>query len=124
MDPLEILIKSRTTDVTSAIAENNGKILASFREIPVVSMREAEILTEKMANKGLGGTILFGKPNQPMLDVPVGVDKVGTLVVGGLNPIAAAEEAGISTESKAMSTLYEYSRLLTFNDAVSSLLYH
>jgi hypothetical protein len=37
--------------------------------------------------------------------------------------MAAAEEAGISTESKAMSTLYEYSRLLTFNDAVSSLLY-
>jgi hypothetical protein len=55
--------------------------------------------------------------------VPVGVDKVGMLVVGGLNPIAAAEEAGIFTESKAMSTLYEYSRLLTFNEAVSSLLY-
>lgn len=123
MDPLEILIKSRTTDVTSAVTEKNGKILASFREIPVVSMREAEILTEKMSNKGLGGNILFGKPNQPMLDVPVGIDKVGMLVVGGLNPIAAAEEAGISTESKAMSTLYDYSRLLTFNDAVSSLLY-
>jgi hypothetical protein len=123
MDPLEILIKSRTTDVTGAIAMNNGKILASFREIPVVSMREAEILREKMFSKGVGGNILFGKPNQPLLDVPVGVDKVGMLVVGGLNPIAAAEEAGILTESKAMSTLYEYSRLLTFNEAVSSLLY-
>ena len=123
MDPLEILIKSRTTDVTGAIARNNGKILASFREIPVVSMREAEILREKMSRKGVGGNILFGKPNQPLLDVPVGVDKVGMLVVGGLNPIAAAEEAGIFTESKAMSTLYEYSRLLTFNEAVSSLLY-
>jgi hypothetical protein len=123
MDPLEVLIKSRTTDVSGVIANNNGKILASFREIPVVSMREAEILREKMSRKGLGGSILFGKPNQPMLDVPVGVDKVGMLVVGGLNPIAAAEEAGIFTESKAMSTLYEYSRLLTFNEAVSSLLY-
>ena len=123
MDPLEILIKSRTTDVTGAIAIKNGKILASFREIPVVSMREAEILREKMFSKGVGGNILFGKPNQPLLDVPVGVDKVGMLVVGGLNPIAAAEEAGIFTESKAMSTLYEYSRLLTFNEAVSSLLY-
>jgi repressor of nif and glnA expression len=123
MDPLEILIKSRTTDVTGAIAHNNGKILASFREIPVVSMREAEILREKMSHKGVGGNILFGKPNQPLLDVPVGIDKVGMLVVGGLNPIAAAEEAGIFTESKAMSTLYEYSRLLTFNEAVSSLLY-
>ena len=123
MDPLEILIKSRTTDVTGAIAHNNGKILASFREIPVVSMREAEILREKMSRKGVGGNILFGKPNQPLLDVPVGVDKVGMLVVGGLNPIAAAEEAGIFTESKAMSTLYEYSRLLPFNEALSSLLY-
>jgi len=124
MDPLEILIKSRTTDVTGAIEKNNGRILASFREIPVVSIREAEILKEKMLSKGLGGSILFGKPNQPMLDVPVGIDKVGMLVVGGLNPIAAVEEAGISAESKAMSTLFEYSRLLTFNDAVSSLLYH
>jgi HTH-type transcriptional regulator, global nitrogen regulator NrpRI len=123
MDPLEILIKSRTTDVTGVIAGNNGKILASLREIPVVSMREAEILKERMSRKGLGGSIVFGKPNQPLLDVPVGVDKVGMLVVGGLNPIAAAEEAGIFTESKAMSTLYEYSRLLTFNEAVSSLLY-
>jgi HTH-type transcriptional regulator, global nitrogen regulator NrpRI len=123
MDPLEILIKSRTTNVTGVIALSNGKILASFREIPVVSMREAEILREKMFSKGVGGNILFGKPNQPLLDVPVGVDKVGMLVVGGLNPIAAAEEAGIFTESKAMSTLYEYSRLLTFNEAVSSLLY-
>jgi repressor of nif and glnA expression len=123
MDPLEILIKSRTTDVTGVIAHSNGKILASFREIPVVSMREAEILREKMFSIGVGGNILFGKPNQPLLDVPVGVDKVGMLVVGGLNPIAAAEEAGIFTESKAMSTLYEYSRLLTFNEAVSSLLY-
>jgi hypothetical protein len=123
MDPLEILIKSRTTDVTGAIAHNNGKILASFREIPVVSMREAEILREKMSHKGVGGNILFGKPNQPLLDVPVGIDKVGMLVVGGLNPIAAAEEAGIFTESKAMSTLNEYSRLLPFNEALSSLLY-
>lgn len=123
MDPLEILIKSGTTDVAGAVAGSNGRILASMREIPVASIREAEVLKEKMFHKGLGGSILFGKPNQPMLDVPVGIDKVGMLVVGGLNPIAAVEEAGISTESKAMSTLCEYSRLLAFNDAVSNLLY-
>ncbi|MDD3846645.1 MAG: NrpR regulatory domain-containing protein [Syntrophorhabdaceae bacterium] len=122
MDPLEILIKSRTTDVIGAIAGNNGRILASFREIPVVSIREAEILTEKMSRKEIGRNILFGKPNQPLLDVPVGIDKVGMIVVGGLNPVAAAEEAGIFTENRAMSTLYEYSRLLTFNEAASDLL--
>lgn len=124
MDPLEILIKSRTTDVGGVMVRNNGGVLASFREIPVVSLKEAETLKERMSRKGIGQNILFGKPNQPLLDVPVGIDKVGMIVAGGLNPIAAAEEAGISTESKAMSTLYEYSRLLTFNEAVINLLYH
>lgn len=123
MDPLEILIKSGATDVRGAIAGSHGRILASFREIPVVSMREAEKLRERMALQGVGGNVHFGRPNQPFLDVPVGIDKVGMIVVGGLNPVAALEEAGISTENRAMSTLYEYSRLLTFNEAVSSLLY-
>ncbi len=124
MDPLEILIKSRTTDVSGVMTRNNGGVLASFREIPLVSLKEAETLKERMSRKGIGQNIIFGKPNQPLLDVPVGIDKVGMIVAGGLNPIAAAEEAGISTESKAMSTLYEYSRLLTFNEAVINLLYH
>ncbi len=123
LDPLEIFIRSRMTNVTGAIKQNSGKILASFREIPVVSINEAEELSNKMIRKGIGGKILFGKPNQPLLDIPVGADKVGMIAVGGLNPIAAVEESGIHTESMAMSTLYEYSKLLSFNDAVSSIIY-
>jgi repressor of nif and glnA expression len=123
LDPLEIFIKSRMTDVTGAIRENSGKVLASFREIPVVSLAEAEALTAKMAEKGVGGKILYGKPNQPLLDIPVGVDKVGMIVAGGLNPVAAAEESGVYTKSMAMSTLYEYSSLRSFNEAVSNFLF-
>jgi repressor of nif and glnA expression len=102
---------------------NSGKILASFREIPVVSINEAEILGKKLSGKGLGDLVLFGKPNQPLLDIPVGVDKVGMIVVGGLNPVAAVEESGIPTETMAMSTLFDYSKLLGFNEAVSSFLF-
>jgi len=80
-------------------------------------------LTEKMAAKGFNGTIVFGKPNQPLLDVPVGVDKVGMIIVGGLNPIAAVEESGIFTDNMAMSTLFEYSRLQSFNEALSAFLF-
>jgi HTH-type transcriptional regulator, global nitrogen regulator NrpRI len=123
LDPLEIFIRSRMTNVTGVIKQKTGKILASFREIPVVSVNEAESLSNKMIRKGIGGKFLFGKPNQSLLDIPVGADKVGMIAVGGLNPIAAAEESGIHTESMAMSTLYEYSKLLSFNDAVSSILY-
>jgi len=123
VDPLEIFIKSGMTDVMSVIKRQSGKILASFREIPVVSINEAERLSEKLSQKAIGGKIIFGKPNQPLLDIPVGVDKVGMIVSGGLNPVAAVNESGIATETSAMSTLYEYSRLSKFNEAVSSFIY-
>lgn len=123
IDPLEIFIKSRMTDVIGTVKRSSGKILASFREIPIVCINEAETLMKKMQAKGFNGTIIFGKPNQPLLDIPVGVDKVGMIVVGGLNPVAAVEESGIYTDSMAMSTLYEYSKLQSFNDAVSSFIF-
>ncbi len=56
----------------------------------------------------------MGEPNKPLLEVPVGLDRFGVVVVGGLNPVAAIEESGISTESRAMSALFPYARLKTF----------
>lgn len=114
LDPLEIFIKSKMTDVLGAVKNHSGKILASFREIPVVSIEKAMQLRETMKEKGIGGILLTGKPNQPLLEMPVSVDRAGMIVVGGLNPIAALEEAGIPTVSKAMSTLYRFSELIPF----------
>jgi repressor of nif and glnA expression len=71
-----------------------------------------------MGERGIRGILLIGSPNKPLLEVPVGIDKVGIVIVGGLNPVAALEERGIPTESKAMSTLFEYSRLVPFTDVV------
>lgn len=116
LDPLEIFIKSRMTDVTGATKNHNGKILASFREIPIVSLEKAKELSAVMKEKGIGGILLIGNPNQPLLEMPVGIDKAGFVVVGGLNPIAALAEAGIPTESKAMSTLYSFSDLIKFRE--------
>lgn len=118
LDPLEIFIRSKMTDVIGAVKNRSGKILASFREIPVVCLDEAKKLSKKMAERGMGGILLIGEPNKPLLEVPVGIDKVGMVIVGGLNPIAAIEESGIPTDSKAMSTLHEYSRLTSFQSAV------
>jgi repressor of nif and glnA expression len=116
LDPLEIFIRSKMTDVLGAVKNHSGKILASFREIPVVCIDEAKRLAMEMKDKGIGGILLIGSPNKPLLEVPVGIDKVGMVIVGGLNPIAAIEESGISTESKAMSTLYPYSKLKSFSE--------
>lgn len=116
LDPLEIFIKSGMTDVMNAVKHHDGKILASFREIPVVCLEKAEELSENMKDKGIGGILLIGSPNQPLLEMPVSMDKAGVVVVGGLNPIAALEEAGIPAVSKAMSTLYRFSDLLKFKE--------
>jgi hypothetical protein len=117
LDPLEIFIKSRMTDVLGATKNHSGKILASFREIPVVSIDRAMQLKEKLKeDKGIGGILMTGNPNQPLLEIPVSRDKAGMIIVGGLNPIAALEEAGIPTVSKAMSTLCRFSDLVKFRE--------
>jgi len=118
LDPLEIFIRSKMTDVIGAVKNHSGKVLASFREIPVVCLDEAKRLSKKMAGHGIGGILLIGEPNRPLLEIPVGIDKVGMVIVGGLNPVAAIEESGIPTESKAMSTLHEYSRLTSFQSVL------
>lgn len=111
LDPLEIFIRGKMTSVLEAVRNESGRILASFREIPVVCRDEAQRLSQKMIRQGLGGVLLIGNPNTPMLDIPVGMNKAGMIVVGGLNPIAALEEAGIQTESRAMSALLPYEQL-------------
>ncbi len=118
LDPHEIFIKSKMTDVIGAVKRKNGSILASFREIPVVCYEEAKMLAKKMSDAGIDGILIIGEPNKPLLDIPVGIDKVGMIIVGGLNPISALEESGIHTESVAMSTLTEYSNIPNYKDAL------
>jgi hypothetical protein len=116
LDPLEIFIKSRMTDVCGSVKSGVGKILASFREIPVVSLEKAMEVGSRMKEKGIKGILLIGNPNQSLLEMPVSMDKAGMIVVGGLNPIAALEEAGIPTMTKAMSTLFPFARLIRFGE--------
>lgn len=114
LDPLLVFIKSGMTSVNDTIHKGHGMILASFREIPVVCAEEARKLQEKMRSMGILGLHSIGMPNQPLFEVPVSSDKVGLMVVGGLNPIAALEELGINTQSKAMSVMMDYKELTPF----------
>ncbi len=120
LDPLEIFIKSRMTSVSGAVAGIPGKVLASFREIPLVCLDKAKKLARNLEQRGIRGILLIGNPNRPLLDVPVAIDKAGIVVVGGLNPVAVLEENNIATESKAMSTLLDYSLLVPFSEILAS----
>ncbi len=116
LDPLEIFIKGKLTSVRETARTGNGLIGASFREVPSPVVTNVEAVHRKLKMMGLGGILLIGTPNQPLLDFPVQEGRTGIIVAGGLNPIAAVEEAGIPTASHALSTLYSFEKLFHFRE--------
>jgi len=114
LDPSEVFIRAKMTSVREVIASGNGKILANFREIPAFCRPIAEEVVTKLKEAGLGGLLLMGNTSEPVCEIPVELNKVGMVLIGGLNPVAAAEEAGIEAENHAMSTVIEYQKLIKF----------
>ena len=114
LDPSEIFITSRMTSVTDVLRYGNGKILANFREIPAMSVPLVEAVIEGLKEAGINGLMMMGEINKPVCEVPVGRNKVGVVLVGGLNPVAAAVEAGIDVTNKAMSRLIDFKELKSF----------
>jgi len=114
LDPLEIFIRGHMTSVAQAALTGSGIVGASFREIPVSCLAEARRLTGEAERVGLGGVLVIGNPGQPLLDIPVGQGRVGVVVFGGLNPVAAIVESGIAVTSTAMCTLCDYTNLVDF----------
>ena len=116
LDPSLAYIKAHMTSVREAAATGNGKILANFREIPGAAKPMAEELVAKLKAIGIGGVVMVGYTSQPVCQIPVGLNKVGVILDGGLNPLAAAEEAGIEAENIANSGTMDMMRLGSFWD--------
>jgi len=114
--PLGIFMESRMTDVLGALRFGMGRVLGSFREIPDGGLEEAKRVVKEMEKIGFGGRILFGRPGQALLGIPVTPDKAGLVVPGGLNPAAALMEAGIAEETHAMAAVYDYSGMSPVRD--------
>lgn len=121
LDPLEIFIKGRMTSVHQAAQSGTGVIGASFREIPAASLGPAEEIIERLERQGLGGVLIIGKPSQPLLDIPVGHGRVGMVIAGGLNPVAAAEEVGFMSRNQALHTLCDFRELQPIEDALAKM---
>lgn len=117
LDPLLIFIKGGMTSVKKVLKEGSGNVLASFREIPVESIDKTRSIQQRLKEIGIGGLLTIGSPNNPLMEVPVSLDKAGVVVVGGLNPIAAIYEHGIKVESFAMSELFEFNELTSVKEA-------
>jgi len=111
LDPSEVFIRARMTSVRGAAEDGNGKILANFREIPAACRSIVERVTGRLNQIGLGGLLVMGNTSEPVCEIPVELNRIGMVLVGGLNPVAAAEEAGIEAQNHGMSTVMEYKKL-------------
>jgi repressor of nif and glnA expression len=112
LDPSEIFITSRMTSVGRVAREGEGRILANFREIPALCQPTAEKVVADLKQADLDGLIMMGEVSKPVCGVPVEVNKVGMILIGGLNPVAAAVESGIEVDNHSMSTVIEYQDLI------------
>jgi repressor of nif and glnA expression len=116
LDPSEIYITSKMTSVNQVVREGQGRILANFREIPAMCQPLAEKVVGDLKQANLGGLLAIGEVSQSLCEVPVELNKVGMILTGGLNPVAAAVESGIAVENRAMTAIIDYEDLISFSD--------
>lgn len=114
LDPLEIFIRGGMTDTLGAAGSGEGRIGASFREVPADARDQVIALSRRLEKAGLGGVLLIGWPGQPLLGIPVSEGRVGLVVKGGLNPLAALEERGLRGPTRALAALYDYRELFPY----------
>ena len=116
IDPLEAFIQAGMTAVRSAAKSGDGVIGASFREFPTSALADVMRVQHQLDNSGLAGILAIGKPNRPLLDIPVAEGRTGMIIVGGLNPIAALHEGGTKVTIRSLAGLVEFSHLRQFTD--------
>ncbi len=86
-------------------------ILANFREIPAPARSLVDEKNSQLKEAGIHGVYMLGNTSEPICQIAVGLNRVGVVMLGGLNPVAAAVEAGIEVDNMAESGLIEYSQL-------------
>ena len=110
-DPSEQFIRGRMTSVSDTARTGYGKILGVFRTMPAPAREEVEQKIALMHEADIGGVFAIGNTSEPVAQISVGPNRIGIVQLGGLNPVAAAVEAGFEIENTAESGLFEYSDL-------------
>ena len=116
LDPSEQYIRARMTAVGEAAHSGSGKILANFREIPAPARSLVDEKIAQLKEVGIHGVYMLGNTSEPICQIAVGLNRVGLVMVGGLNPVAAVVEAGIEAENMAESGMVEFSQLTSIQN--------
>jgi repressor of nif and glnA expression len=119
LDPSDVFIRAKMTSVSKVASEGEGKIMATYREIPAPCQSIVEKVLSKLKEAGLGGVLTMGGISEPVCEIPVELNKIGVVLFNGLNPVAAAVEDGVEVENHGMSTVIEYKKLIDFQELMS-----
>ena len=92
--PLDVFVYRKMTSISRILKTGSGMLLATLREIPSEARDKTVKILENQQKKGWGGVLVLGEPNEPVLGVPVGMDRFGICMVGGIVPGAAMVEEG------------------------------
>jgi repressor of nif and glnA expression len=111
LDPTEQFIRAHMTTVTQAARTGSGKILGVFRTIPAVAREAVDSRLALLREAGINGVYAIGNTSEPLCQIPVAVNRIGFVQLGGLNPVAAAVESGVEIENMAESGLIDYRQL-------------
>ena len=114
LDPSEQYIRARMTSVSEVTRTGNGKILANFREMPASSRAIAQEVITSLQEAGITGVYALGNTSEPLCQIAMGLNRVGMVLLGGLNPVAAAVEAGFEIDNMAESGMIDYQQLTGF----------
>ena len=111
LDPSEQFIRGNMTSVNEAVKTGNGKVLGVFRTMPAPAKQIVEEKIALLKEASIGGVYALGNTSESICRVPVTLNRFGIVQLGGLNPVAAAVEAGIEIENIAESGLIDYQQL-------------
>jgi repressor of nif and glnA expression len=116
LDPSTIFIKARMTSVRDVVRKGDGNLLGNFREIPSICRPQVNEIINGLSKAGIHKPVAVGETSEPVGEIPVEQNKIGIILLGGLNPVAAAEEGGANTDNLAMSTVMDFQKLIDIQD--------
>jgi len=116
IDPSEIFILGKMTSVDQVASVGKGNILANFREVPAACRGLVDKIRSRLQEAGIDGIFSIGKVSEPVCQVPVDLNRVGIILLGGLNPVACAHELGIDVDNQSMSTVMNFRELRPFSE--------
>ncbi len=121
IEPLEIFIKSGMLDFSRARQEGAGRVGGNFMEIPSICREQVLEISDEMNAAGLGKVYALGWPGHSLLEIPLNAGRIGGILLGGLNPVAAIANSGISVTSRAVCDMIEYSSFFHYSELISEI---